>query len=136
VSISPLLAMGLRGKRRTALRTRRSIAAAAELHRLTTNDAAEGSSAEKAIQNIETNVPPGTHWDEAAIDVVLERPNVGATVTADFPAVLAALRQSRGVVWAWTERPSLMSHAAHVRKASDAESARSADGGPGELGIF
>jgi hypothetical protein len=33
---------------------------AAELHRLATNDAADGSSAEKAIQNIETNVPPGS----------------------------------------------------------------------------
>ena len=35
---------------------------AAELHRLATNDAADGSSAEKVIQNIETNVPTGcTH---------------------------------------------------------------------------
>jgi hypothetical protein len=43
----------------------------AELHRLTTNNAADGSSVQKAIQNIETNVPPGsTHGDEAAIDVV------------------------------------------------------------------
>ena len=31
---------------------------AAELHRLTTNDAVDGSYAEKVIQNIETNVPP------------------------------------------------------------------------------
>jgi hypothetical protein len=31
-----------------------------ELRRLTTNDAADGSSAEKVIQNIETNVPPGS----------------------------------------------------------------------------
>ena len=31
-----------------------------ELHRLASNDAAEGSSAEKVIQNIETNVPPGS----------------------------------------------------------------------------
>ena len=30
---------------------------AAELHRLATNDAVDGSSVEKAIQNIETNVP-------------------------------------------------------------------------------
>jgi hypothetical protein len=29
----------------------------AELHRLTANDAADGSSAEKVIQNVETNVP-------------------------------------------------------------------------------
>src|SRR2546425_10967724 len=47
---------------------------AAELHRLATNDAADGSSAEKLIQNIETNVPPGSaHRDEAAVDVVPQR---------------------------------------------------------------
>ena len=34
---------------------------AAELHRLTGNDAADGSSDEKVIQNIERNVPSGTH---------------------------------------------------------------------------
>src|SRR5438132_5318338 len=32
----------------------------AELHRLGTNHAADGSSTEKMIQNIETNVPPGS----------------------------------------------------------------------------
>src|SRR6266850_6944718 len=43
---------------------------ATELHRVGTNDAADGGSAEKVIQNIEANVPPGsTHRDEAAIDV-------------------------------------------------------------------
>src|SRR5215831_696578 len=58
----------------------------AELHRLATNDAADGSSAEKAIQNIETNVPPGsTHWDEAAIDVVPERQARAATEGFEFP---------------------------------------------------
>src|SRR5262249_7696831 len=31
-----------------------------ELHRLATNDAADGSSAEKLVQNIQTNVPPGS----------------------------------------------------------------------------
>src|SRR5437879_6121324 len=46
----------------------------AELHRLATNDAADGSSAEKAVQNIETHVPPGSaHCDEAAIDVGPQR---------------------------------------------------------------
>src|ERR1700680_3429311 len=45
-----------------------------ELHRLASNDAADGASAEKVIQNIETNVPPGsTNRDEAAIDVVPQR---------------------------------------------------------------
>jgi hypothetical protein len=43
----------------------------AELHRVATSDATDGSSAEKAIQNIETNVPArGTPRDEASIDVV------------------------------------------------------------------
>ncbi len=32
-----------------------------ELHRLASNDAADGSSAEKVIQNIETKLPPGSH---------------------------------------------------------------------------
>src|SRR5437763_1194615 len=32
---------------------------AAELHRLATDDAADGSSAEQVIQNIEPSVPPG-----------------------------------------------------------------------------
>ncbi|MFZ0504214.1 MAG: hypothetical protein WAM44_10915, partial [Chthoniobacterales bacterium] len=32
---------------------------ALELHRIATRDAADGSSAEKPIQNIETNMPPG-----------------------------------------------------------------------------
>src|SRR6516225_868121 len=42
---------------------------AAELHGLDAGDAADGSSAEKVIQNIETNVPPGsTHGDEGAVD--------------------------------------------------------------------
>src|SRR5436190_23480031 len=53
---------------------------AAELHRLGTNDAADGGSAEKVIQNIETNVPPGsTHRDEAAIDVGPQREARAAT---------------------------------------------------------
>src|SRR5690348_10138782 len=47
---------------------------AGELHGLTGNDAAEGGSAKKPIQNIETNVPPGSpHGDEAPIDVVPQR---------------------------------------------------------------
>src|SRR5215470_6994746 len=43
---------------------------AAELHGLGAGDAANGSPAEKVIQNVETNVPPGsTHGDKAATDV-------------------------------------------------------------------
>src|SRR4051812_30374614 len=44
---------------------------AAKLHRIAASDAADGSSGEEAIQNVESNVPPGsTHGDEAAIDFV------------------------------------------------------------------
>src|ERR1035441_1347646 len=59
---------------------------AAERHRLTTGDAADGSSAEKAIQNIETNVPArGTPRDEAVIDVVPQRQARAATKSFEFP---------------------------------------------------
>ena len=47
---------------------------AVELHGLGVDDAADGSSTEKAIQNIERNVPArGAPRDEAAIDVVPQR---------------------------------------------------------------
>src|ERR1035438_3095605 len=63
----------------------------AELHRLTTNHAADGSSAEKAIQNIETNVPPGsTHRDEAASDVGPQRQARAATKGFEFPPHIVA----------------------------------------------
>src|SRR5207249_5832211 len=53
---------------------------AAELHGLGTNDAADGGSAEKVIENIEADVPPGsTHRDEAAIDVGPQRQARAAT---------------------------------------------------------
>src|SRR5213592_2729370 len=58
----------------------------AELHRLRTNDAAEGGSAEQVIQNIEANVPPGsTHRDEAAIDVGPQRQARAATKGFELP---------------------------------------------------
>src|SRR5439155_21506654 len=58
---------------------------AVELHRLSGNDAADGSSAEKVIQNIETDVPPGsTHRDEAAIDVGPQRQARGAPKGFEF----------------------------------------------------
>src|ERR1700678_2274897 len=47
---------------------------AGELHGIGAGDAADGRSVEKAIQNIQSNVPPGgTHGDEAAIDVGRQR---------------------------------------------------------------
>src|ERR1700688_2792666 len=59
---------------------------AAELHRLGSDNAADGSSAEKAIQNIETNVPSGsTHRDKATIDVVPQRQARAAATAFEFP---------------------------------------------------
>ena len=44
---------------------------AVELHGLRANDAADGSSTEKVIQNIKSNVPSSSApGDESAIDVV------------------------------------------------------------------
>src|SRR5437763_3062641 len=58
----------------------------AELHCLGTDDAADGSSTEKLIQNIETNLPPGsTHGDEAAIDVGPQRQARAATNGFELP---------------------------------------------------
>src|SRR5204863_8753348 len=63
----------------------------AELHRLGTNDAADGSSTEKLIQNIETNVPPGsTHGDVAAIDVGPQRQARAATNGFELPPDIEA----------------------------------------------
>ena len=50
-----------------------------------------GRSAEKAIQDIETNVPPGsTHRDEAAIDVVPQRQARAAAEGFEFPPHIVA----------------------------------------------
>src|SRR5262245_26119545 len=57
-----------------------------EFHRLTTSDAADGGSAEQAIQNIESNVPPGsTHGDKAAIDAGPQRQPRAVTNGFEFP---------------------------------------------------
>jgi hypothetical protein len=74
----------------------------AELHCLAANDAADGLSMEKPIQNIETNVPPGsTHGDEPAIDVVPQCQARAASKTFQFPTeVLPApvvLKQLRSI---------------------------------------
>src|SRR5260370_22687751 len=71
---------------------------AAELHRITTSDAADGSSAEKAIQNIETNVPARrAPRDEAAIDAVPQRQARAATEGFEFPPDIAVLQQPGSV---------------------------------------
>src|SRR5258706_14748254 len=63
---------------------------AAELHRVTSNDAADGASAEKVIQNIETNVPSGsTHCDEAAIDVVPEGEAEAGSNGRELPSTIS-----------------------------------------------
>src|SRR5438045_1338110 len=57
-----------------------------ELHRLDAGNAADRSSAEKAIQNIETNVPSGsTHCDEAAIQAVPESQARATAKGFEFP---------------------------------------------------
>src|SRR5204863_4656650 len=64
---------------------------ASELHRLGTNDAADGGSAEQMIQNIEAKVPPGsTHRDEAAIDVGPQRQARAATNGFELPRHIEA----------------------------------------------
>src|SRR6266446_1546196 len=64
---------------------------AAKLHRLGTNDAPDGSSAEQVIQNIETNVPPGSaHRAEAAIDVDPQREASAAAKGCEFPPHIEA----------------------------------------------
>src|SRR3954454_3522970 len=68
----------------------------AKLHRLGTGDTANGSSTEKAIENIETNVPArGTPRDEAAINVVPEREARTATKGFEFPPDIAVLKHRR-----------------------------------------
>src|SRR5580692_11128519 len=64
---------------------------AAELHGLWANEAADGNSAEKAIQNIEANVPPGsTHGDEAVTDVGPQCQARSATKVFEFPPHIEA----------------------------------------------
>ena len=58
---------------------------AAELHGLGAGDPSDGSSAEEVIQNIETNVPPGsTHCHEAVTDVGPQRQARAATGGFEF----------------------------------------------------
>ena len=65
-----------------------------ELRGVTTSDAADGSSAEQVIQNIERNVPPGsTHRDEAAIDLGPQRQARTAAGGIEFPTHIAVLKR-------------------------------------------
>src|SRR5215471_506136 len=66
---------------------------AIELDRITASHAADRSTAEKLIQNIETNVPPGsTHRNEAAIDVVPQRQPRAAIRGFEFPTGIVVLK--------------------------------------------
>src|SRR5262245_38362363 len=65
-----------------------------ELHCLASHDAADWSSVEKAIQNVETNMPSGrTHRDEAAIEVLPERQACAATRRFEYPSNIIVLKQ-------------------------------------------
>src|SRR6266446_6623321 len=64
---------------------------AAELHCLGANHPADGRSAEKAVQDVEANVPPGsTHGDEAVTDVGPQRQARAATQVFEFPPHIEA----------------------------------------------
>ena len=82
----------------------------AELHRRTTNDAADRSSAEKVIQNIETNVPPGgTHRDEAAIDVMPQRQPRAVAQGLEFPPDILGAPVVLKKSWEWSARVTVVS---------------------------
>src|SRR5262245_51962125 len=58
-----------------------------ELHRLGPGDAPNGISAQKPIQSIESNVPPGrAHGDETAIDFVPKRQARAGTTSFELPS--------------------------------------------------
>src|SRR5215472_8061237 len=62
-----------------------------ELHRLRADHAAERRSAEKVIQDIETNMPPGsTHGDEAVADVGPQRQARTAANWLELPSHVKA----------------------------------------------
>src|SRR5260221_13588288 len=64
---------------------------AAELNRIGADHAANRSSAEKVIQNVETNMPAGsTHCDEAVADVGPQRQACAASPGFEFPTHIEA----------------------------------------------
>src|SRR5262249_26854959 len=68
------------------------------LNRLSTSDAADGISAEKPIENIESNVPAGgAPGDETAIDVGPQRQARAASKAFEFPPDIAVLKYLGGV---------------------------------------
>src|SRR5215469_2049715 len=66
----------------------------AEIHRLSTSDAADGSSAEKVIEHVETDMPArGPPRNKAAIDAVPQRQARTATKGFEFPTGIVVLKQ-------------------------------------------
>ena len=65
----------------------------AHLHRVATNEAADGSSAEQPVQNIEGNVPTRcAPRDETPIDVGPQRQPRATSKRFEFPAIVAVLK--------------------------------------------
>src|SRR5947207_15346936 len=65
-----------------------------ELHRVCASDAADGSSAQKPIKNVEGNVPArGAPGDETAIDLMPQRQARAAGDGFELPAEIAVLQQ-------------------------------------------
>src|SRR5437763_15874485 len=64
-----------------------------ELHGIGADDAADGSSAEQAIKNIESDVPPGSApRDVSAVDRVPQRQARPASKGFEFPALITVLK--------------------------------------------
>src|SRR5215469_11057473 len=65
----------------------------AQIHRLSTSDAADGSSAEKVIQHVETDMPArGPPRNKAAIDAVPQGQACAATRGFEFPPGIVVLK--------------------------------------------
>src|SRR5262249_19815132 len=69
-----------------------------ELHHLAASDAADGSSSQKPVQNIERNVPTcRAPRNEAAIDVVPQHEACAAANVFELPADIAVLKNIRHI---------------------------------------
>src|SRR5262249_30254230 len=100
---------------------------AAELHRLGTNDAADGGSAEKVIQHIEANVPPGsTHRDRISKPPQLYSSTSGASARVTVVSVTCSA--GAPTVGSFTVAPTVprlpsASKGAHSRRCAGSVSA-------------
>src|SRR6202451_2344768 len=90
-----------------------------ELHPVAAHHAADGSSVEKAIQNIQADVPARrAPRDEAAIDVVPQRQARAAPKGFQFPSDIAVLKQfgSVGSTPRFCERSGGRSHPGEIHR--------------------